>query len=139
MNQQRCTHPYDTTCHLNSLVCNGVEDGRTIRAPASCSEFITCVDGLPYPGRCFNHLFFDEATNNCLPRDAVDCDLIVPTEQPRSSCDGAPDFSLAGSSESCTEYFVCYDNEILFTLECPTGQNFDFVRATCDENFECSL
>lgn len=138
MNQQRCTDPYDTICDLDSIVCIDVADGSTVRAPASCSEFVTCVDGIPYPGRCFNHLFFDEETNNCVARDTVECDLILPTEEPRGPCDGEPDFSLTGSPESCTEHFVCYDNEIFLTLECTTG-NFDSIRATCDPNFQCLL
>lgn len=160
LNQQRCAPASQTWCELDEIVCYGVEAGRTIRAPASCGDYVTCINGVPYAGRCINNFWlvtiiscrlnivqflglfyssrFNEETNNCEHRDSVECDLDVPTVSPRGPCDGARDFSLVGSETSCSEFFVCYANEIFDTLECPENQNFDVNTQVCGD-FECSL
>lgn len=138
-NQQRCVPPYATWCELDPIVCLGIGNDVLVRAPASCSEFLSCINGRPLPGRCWGDLFFNEESQLCESRDLVECDLEVPTEVPRHNCDGIPDFRLAVSDDSCSEYLVCYSNEILFTLECPDGQNFDLATQVCGEEFECLL
>jgi hypothetical protein len=50
LNQQRCTPAYQTTCELDPIVCLGVENEETVRAPASCSDFVSCINGRPFPG-----------------------------------------------------------------------------------------
>lgn len=136
-NQQRCTEPFMTQCELDAIVCLGVEGENAVRAPASCSEFVECIRGVPFPGRCWNNLFFNEETQRCVPPEEVQCDLNVPTEPPRSQCDGERDFWLAGSLEGCDKYYVCYNNEILFSLDCPENQVFDYKTQVCGEEFDC--
>jgi hypothetical protein len=141
LNQQRCTEPYDTRCELDEILCLGVEDEVAVRAPTSCSEFFVCVRGTPFPGRCFNNLFFNEETGLCEPREDVDCDLEIPIEPPLGPCDQVPDFLLARNPENCEGYFICYNNEILNDEElfCPDGQIFDVRTQVCGPDFECVL
>lgn len=140
--QQRCTDTYETQCDLYPIVCLGAEDDAPFRSPASCSDFVTCYDGVPFPSRCWHNMFFDEVTGQCLPPDEVECDLNIPTEPPRTPCDGARDFGLVASWDSCEEFFLCYADEIWDTLQCPEGQIFNEARQVCGgegEGFECWL
>lgn len=84
-------------------------------------------------------MYLNEETGLCEPQEDVECDLDIPEETPRHPCDGAPDFRLRGSWESCTLYHLCYANEIISDLDCPEGQIFDQETEVCGENFECLL
>jgi Chitin binding Peritrophin-A domain len=134
--QQRCTEIYESRCELDQAVCEGAEDNVAFRAPGSCIDFITCFNGIPRVGRCWNGLYFNEITGDCEPRDQVECDLNISTEEPRGVCDGKPDFSLTDSLEDCREYFVCYANEPIERAVCPGDQVFDVKDQVCGE-FEC--
>lgn len=136
-NQQRCTPPYTVYCVLDEIICDDVESGNRIRSPSSCSDYILCSQGFPFPFRCQpDHYFFDESIGSCEPPELVECELNV-TVPPRNECDGQPDFSLAASLENCQTYLVCYNNDILFEMECPEGQVFDPETQVCGEEFEC--
>lgn len=138
--QQRCDIYFLVTCQLDDLVCDEIEAGSRIRSPVSCSDFVLCSHGgIPFPLRCEPEWFFDERLGSCAPEDEVDCDLNVPTEPPRNACDRQLDFSLAGSTDNCRTYFVCYNNEILFELECSEDQVFDPETQVCGEEFICPL
>lgn len=139
MNQQRCTLFTEVNCELDPIVCLGVEEEDIVRSPASCSEFLTCVNGVPFPGRCFYGDHFNEETHRCDLRENVECDLEIPEQPKRGPCDGGLDFGLAASDERCDEYFVCYHNEILFSLECPENQVFNFEQQVCGHDFQCLL
>lgn len=141
-NQQRCTETHMVYCELDEIICSEVEEIQRIRSPSSCSDYILCTYGFPFPFRCPDNLFFDESTETCESPELVNCELNVSPEPPRNVCDGRLDFTLAGSVESCVIYFVCYNNEILFELECPIGQFFDPVTEVCGgaaDGFECLL
>lgn len=69
----------------------------------------------------------------------MECDLVDVPQEPRHECDGVPDFLLTRSNESCSEYFVCYNNEKLLSLTCPENQVFDEDTQVCGDEFECSL
>lgn len=139
MNQQRCTPFTQVNCELDPIVCLGVSEENTVRSPTSCSEFVTCINGIPFPGRCFYNDYYDEETQRCDLPENVECDLELPDEPRRGPCDGARDFGLVGSDESCNHYFVCYHNEVLFSLECPEGQVFGLEEQVCGPDFECLL
>jgi Chitin binding Peritrophin-A domain len=134
--QQRCTQIYETRCELDEAVCYGIENDVMIRGPSSCSDFITCTNGIPRVGRCWGDLFFNERSGECEPREQVECDLNVSTEDPTRLCEGKPDFSMVGSLNDCREYFVCYANEQLERGECFEGHVFDFETQVCGD-FEC--
>ena len=138
MNQQRCSPFSEVWCELDPIVCIGVGDN-IIRTPASCSEFLTCENGVAFPGRCLHGDYFNEETQRCDLRQNVECDLEIVEEPKRGPCDGERDFGLVGSDDRCDEYFVCYHNEILFSLECPDNQIFDFDQQICGQQFECLL
>lgn len=78
-------------------------------------------------------------TQGCEPTENVECEIVVTTREPRGPCDLQRDYWLVGSEENCSEYFVCYNNDILFSLECPENQFFDAATQVCGEEFECLL
>lgn len=139
LNQQRCTSVNDAHCELDDILCNGVEGELSVRAPSSCSDFISCENGFPYPARCWGDYWFNEETGLCGPRDQAQCDLDVPPPPLRGPCDRVGDFRLAANPENCGEFFVCYDNEILLTQQCDDGTVFDDVTQVCGGEFDCWL
>lgn len=136
--QQRCTQSAEANCQLDSSFCDGVEEGRLNRLLGSCSDYFECVEGNPYAGSCWlpTHMF-DEDLQRCLPEEEVDC--VNPTAPPsQAPCHEIPDFVLDGSWTDCSEFYVCYNNEILETYTCPDGQVFDSKSQNCGD-FPCLL
>lgn len=140
--QQRCTEPSETYCILSRTLCNGVADDQRVRSVSSCSDFIICSEGEPFPGFCNDHQWFDESRQLCDEIENVECDLDEFTENPLSpECNGVRDFRLVRSRDSCTEHFVCVTNEIRERLTCPYGQWFDKDLQACNDasNVICEL
>ena len=132
--QQRCTEASETYCILSRTLCNGVDDNQRVRSVSSCSDFIICSEGEPFPGFCDNHQWFDESRQVCDDIDNVECDLEDLTESPwTSECSGVRDFLLARSRDSCSDHFVCVGNEIRQRLTCPDGQWFDTKLQACND------
>lgn len=96
--QQRCAEPFETFCILSTSLCNGVDDERRIRSVSSCSDYIICSEGEPFPGFCNDHQWFDESRQVCDEIENVECDLDEFTESPLASeCNGIRDFRLVRS------------------------------------------
>lgn len=137
--QQRCTDPYEARCELDSWICDGVPNNRMIRSMTSCSDFVICTDGHPIPQACYGITWFDEENQICTYPDDIECDLVTTRGPPRSVCDGQREFWLARSADSCSEFFVCINNEPRFPQTCPDGQFFDENLQSCDENATCDI
>ena len=133
--QQRCTEPNETFCILSSILCNDIDEDQRIRSATSCSDYIICSEGEPFPAFCNDHQWFDESRQICDEIENVECDLESLTESPFvSECNGVRDFRLVRSRESCTEHFVCITNEIRQRLTCPDGQWFDNDLQACNDS-----
>lgn len=86
-------------------------------------------------------MFFNEETQRCDSPENVDCNQSTTTPPPGSElnpCWGVPDFFLAAALSNCAEYHVCYENEVIQTLECPDDQVFDVATQVCGE-FDCAI
>ncbi|CAO1435271.1 unnamed protein product, partial [Diamesa serratosioi] len=140
--QQRCTDPFETFCILSRTLCNGVDDEQRIRSATSCSDYIICFEGEPFPRFCNNHQWFDESRQICDDIENIECDLEDLTKSPiASECNGVRDFRLVRSRDNCTDHFVCISNEITQRLTCHDGQWFDTDLQTCNDasNVTCNI
>ncbi|CAL8107480.1 unnamed protein product [Orchesella dallaii] len=117
--------------------------------PRNCSLYYICVEGFPVLNRCADGTLFDPINLQCDLSANVNCtsgnstfveefDLPISNIKLQSSpldsqneCPSGVTRALIPSSNSCREYFICFDGSNLGTLECPSGFHFDYFSQAC--------
>lgn len=84
----------------------------------SCTDFVWCVGGKPYPDSCQEGLSFDPVTLKCVPAAEADC--------VENQCDPAlppPQFFV--DPFDCTFFYICDENFQPVQFQCANGTVFD--------------
>ncbi|XP_001655682.2 peritrophin-48 [Aedes aegypti] len=77
--RQECAHAMDAYCPHGIVttprpdVCSGVEDGRLVASPDSCSAYYVCANENGYRAFCPPGQYFDEERQMCDDQQNVDC------------------------------------------------------------------
>ncbi|ODN00760.1 putative chitinase 3 [Orchesella cincta] len=120
-----------------------------IAFPGNCSLYYMCVEGFPVLSKCAEGTLFDPINHQCDLEANVNCSSNAnrtiaqgydfPTshleiDSPLNSqneCPTGVTRALIPSTNSCSEYMVCFDGSNLGTLECKAGLHFDFTSQSC--------
>lgn len=113
--------------------CFGHKDGRTRAinldsSIVSCSEYFECRDGLKttdYPYRCFDQLYFDAGTEQCVADPNV-C----------FQCSYYPEYELFAVPNAPVQFIQCFKQKSVL-LACQEGLEFDNRIQQCNVKRLC--
>jgi hypothetical protein len=120
-------------CHLpNSVPCQicpatGIS---RVPVPQSCTEYTLCINGTPIESECPERTRFDRTTGQCNKAELVECEY---SRCPADSRGFQPD------PDSCNQYLLCFDGDIVQERECPGDLLFDAELGSCalPDNVDC--
>ncbi|XP_054734748.1 peritrophin-44 [Anastrepha obliqua] len=120
-------------CSFNSTeICSLLSNGTRIKDPRACNAWITCIEGIPYNGKCADDLFYDRNTYSCVDPNSIKCI----SSNPCAALNGASGF--AADPYSCNGYYYC-SKGVGTHGECETGFNFNSGTTDCIRGYPCVL